>query len=121
MKHRNTGRTFGRVRRQRKALLQTMLGSLVVHGRIVTTEAKAKELKDRIDPIITTVKKAVAAGLPHFAVLRKIRNRMPAVACDRLIADSGRFARRDSGYTRVVKMVPRNSDQSRMALIEFVD
>ncbi len=120
MKHRKTGRQFGRVRKQRTALMRTMLGSLVLHGRIVTTEAKAKELAGRMDRVITKVKRAQRAGAPAYAMVRKIQADLPLVAVQTLIKDLDRFADRDSGYTRVVKMASRTSDRAKMALIEFV-
>ena len=118
MKHRKTGRQFGRVRRQRTALFRTMLGSLILHGRIVTTEAKAKELKMRVDRIITKAKRGKKEGA--YVIVRKIQNDIPLIAVKKLIADLDRFADRDSGYARVVKMTSRNSDRAKMALIEFV-
>ena len=120
MKHRKTGRKFGRVRKQRTALMRTMLGSLIMHGRIVTTEAKAKELKGRIDRVITKAKRAQATGAQQYVIVRKIQKDIPLPAVKKLIADLDRFADRNSGYTRVVKMTARNSDHAKMALIEFV-
>jgi large subunit ribosomal protein L17 len=121
MKHRKTGRQFGRVRRQRTALIRTMLGSLILHGRIVTTEAKAKELHMRIDRIITKVKRAMQSGdNAKHAMIRKVEKDIPLVAVKKLIADMDRFSDRNSGYTRVVKMVARTSDNAKMAIIEFV-
>ncbi len=120
MKHRKKGRKFGRVRSQRTALMRTMLGSLIMHGRIVTTEAKAKELKNHIDRVITKAKRGQKIGAPAYVLVRKIQNDIPMMAVKKLIADLDRFADRDSGYTRVVKMTSRNSDRAKMALIEFV-
>ncbi len=120
MKHRKKGRQFGRVRAQRTALMRTMLGSLILNGRIVTTEAKAKELKNRIDRVITKVKRAQKAGAPAYVMVRKIQKDVPLVAVRALIKDMERFADRESGYTRVVKMASRTSDRAKMALIEFV-
>ncbi len=120
MKHRKTGRQFGRVRAQRTALIRTMLGSLIMHGRIVTTEAKAKELKMRIDRIITKAKRGQKAGTQQYVIVRKIQKDIPLVAVRALMKNLDRFADRDSGYTRVVKMASRNSDRAKMALIEFV-
>lgn len=120
MKHQKKGRQFGRVRNQRKALMRTMLGSLILNGRIVTTEAKAKELKSAIDRIITKAKRAHSVGAPQYVIVRKIQKDIPLVAVRALVADMDRFANRTSGYTRIVKMTPRNSDRAKMALIEFV-
>ena len=120
MKHCKSGRQFGRVRRQRKALFRTMLGSLVLNGRIVTTEAKAKELKPRMDRIINKAKKALAGDTGSQAIVYAIQKDIPLVAVRKLIRDLSRFEGRDSGYTRIVKMVPRASDRAKMAIIEFV-
>lgn len=91
-----------------------------MNGRIVTTEAKAKELKGRIDRVITKAKRGKEAGDAQYLIVRKIQKDLPLVAVQKLIADLDRFADRTSGYTRVVKMAPRNSDRAKMALIEFV-
>ncbi len=120
MKHRRKGRKFGRIRAQRTALMRTMLGSLIIHGRIVTTEAKAKELKSRIDRIITKAKRGKKQGDQQYVLVRKIQKDIPLVAVRALIKDLDRFADRESGYTRVVKIAPRSSDCAKMALIEFV-
>ncbi|HHH12533.1 MAG TPA: 50S ribosomal protein L17 [Candidatus Moranbacteria bacterium] len=121
MKHRKTSRQLGRVRKQRVALWRTMLGSLIINGRIVTTEAKAKELKPRIDRVITKAKRALEreGGGRRLAVYQ-IQKDIPAPAVRKLLADMDRFRDRDSGYTRIVKITPRRGDAAKMALIEFV-
>jgi large subunit ribosomal protein L17 len=122
MKHRKTGRQFGRNRAQRKALQRTMLGSLVMHERMQTTEAKAKELKSAIDRMITRAKRAQITKNPRLEIVRKLEGDMPLVAIKKLSATlMKRFDKRSSGYTRVIKMSPRKSDGARMAMIEFVD
>lgn len=120
MKHCKTGRQFGRVRRQRTALSRTMLGSLIMHERIETTEAKAKELKMQIDPVITKAKRAEGDRL---TVVRKLEGIIPLVAIEKLMTSefSERIANRSSGYTRVIKLPRRKSDGAKMAIIEFVD
>ncbi len=118
MKHRSKKRQFGRVRAQRKALERTMLGSLIVHGRIETTEAKAKELKNTIDKMITLAKRAETP----MERVRKLEGKMPLMAIKKF--NDGmidQFKNRTSGYTRVIKMSPRTSDGARRAIIEFVD
>lgn len=57
MHHRNKGRILGRERNQRRALIKGLLASLVLHGRIMTTEAKAKETKNFIDQLVNKAKK----------------------------------------------------------------
>lgn len=121
MKHRHAGRVLGRVRKQRKALIKTLLGSLVLHERITTTEAKAKEIRNFIDQIVNKAKVARKDEVRRVALIRQLNIHIPVVAVKKLMsAFSDRFDARMSGYTRVVKTDPRKSDASRMAIIEFV-
>lgn len=122
MKHRSQGRKFGRVRAQRKALIKTLMGSLILHERISTTEAKAKELKSRIDRIMVRSKN-IDDELKKIATLRSLRSKLPQMAVEKLAQEDfrKRFSKRTSGFTRVVKLPPRKSDSARMAIIEFVD
>ena len=122
MNHRKTGRILSRNRNQRRALFKTMLGSLIVHGRIETTEAKAKELKNLVDRHVNRAKVAVTDDVRRVASLRELRKVLPAIAVEKLASEdfllglSGRV----SGYTRVVKLEARKGDGARMAIIEFV-
>ncbi|MEA3323374.1 MAG: 50S ribosomal protein L17 [Patescibacteria group bacterium] len=118
MKHRKTGRQFGRVRSQRKALMNSLLSSLLIHGRIETTEAKAKEMKSAIDKIIT---KAKRANGEKMEIVRKVEGELSKEAVQVLVNNMNKFDSRDSGYTRVIKLSPRRSDSARMAIIELVD
>jgi large subunit ribosomal protein L17 len=121
MKHRKQGRTLGRTRNQRKALLKTLLGSLVMHERITTTEAKAKELKAAIDQVVNKAKQARDNQDRKVALLRQLGGQLPEMAAKKLAGEfSERFAARQSGYVRVVKLEPRKGDGARMAIIEFV-
>lgn len=118
MKHRKTGRQFGRVRAQRKALLISLLSSLVIHGRIETTEAKAKETKSAIDKVITKAKRAKGEKME---IARKIENNLSTEAVEMIVKNIAMFDGRDSGYARVIKLSPRRSDSSSMAIVELVD
>lgn len=118
MKHRKTGRQFGRVRSQRKALMHSLLSSLLIHGRIETTEAKAKETKDAIDKIITKAKRAQGS---RMEIARKLQNDVSQDAIAILMDSMEKFDARVSGYARVIKLIPRKSDGSSMAVIELVD
>ncbi len=121
MKHRHTGRVLSRGRNQRRALIKTLLGSLVLHERITTTEAKAKEVKLFIDQIIKKAKIARNDEKRRVAMIRGLQKDIPAVAVKKLVGDFGaKFDTRQSGYTRVVKLDARKSDGAKMAVIEFV-
>ena len=121
MRHQKHGRKFGRVRNQRRALLKTMLGSLIMREKITTTEAKAKELKIKIDRIINKAKKAQKAEL-KVAVIRDLDKTIPKMAIKKAISEEfiKKFEKRISGYARVIKLAPRKGDGARMAIIEFV-
>lgn len=122
MRHLNKGRELGRVSSQRTALFKTMIGSLIMKEKIQTTEAKAKEIKGRVDRIINKAKKGVSEPEKKVAVIRDIRKSLPLMAVKKLMGEfTGKFSKRTSGYTRIVKLAPRKSDGAKMAIIEFVD
>ena len=120
MQHRNKTKEFGRIASQRRALWRTMLGSLIMQEKIKTTEAKAKELKGRIDKVINKAKKGNDEA-KKLGVRRNLMKEIPEVAIKKL---SGEFLKKfdgkKSGYTKVTKLAPRKSDGARMAVIEFI-
>lgn len=121
MKHRHSGRVLSRGRNQRRALIKTLLGSLILHERITTTEAKAKEMKNFIDQVINKAKVGRNDITRRVAIIRELQGMIPEVASKKLLSDfSTRFEGRQSGYIRVVKLDPRKSDSAKMAIIEFV-
>jgi len=121
MNHLAKGRKFSRVKKQRVALLKTLLGSLIVREKITTTEAKAKEMKPMIDKLVTKVKKIGADEAKKVAVLRDLRKDLPVMAVKKLSGDfAKRFEARKSGFTRIIKLEQRKSDSAKMAVIEFV-
>ena len=120
MRHQKHGRKFGRVRKQRKALLKTMLGSLIMFEKITTTEAKAKELKSKIDKIINKAKKEGSKSIKP-EIIRELKKYIPEVAVKKLTGVFlKKFNGRQSGYARVIKIERRKTDGSKMAIIEFV-
>ncbi|HCP08775.1 MAG TPA: 50S ribosomal protein L17 [Candidatus Moranbacteria bacterium] len=120
MKHLKKGRKLGRVKNQREALLKTLLGSLIMEEKIETTEAKAKEIKGMIDKIINKAK-GVNAKDRKVAVIRALNNQIPLKAVRKITGEFlEKFSERSSGYTRIIKLSPRQSDSARMAIIEFV-
>ena len=121
MKNRHSGRVLSRGRNQRRALIKTLLGSLVMHERITTTEAKAKEIKNFIDQVVNKAKVARTDEKKKVALIRALQKRIPAMAVKKIVGEFGtRFDARKSGYVRVVKLDARKSDSAKMAIIEFV-
>lgn len=121
MKHLVKGRKLKRERNQRRALFKTLLGSLIMHEKIQTTEAKAKEIKGKVDALINKAKKA-KDPVKKVSVLRDLSNELPKMAVKKLAGEfMGKFEKRSSGYARIIKLSPRKSDSARMAVIEFVD
>ena len=135
MRHRKSGRRLGRNSAHRKAMYRNMVTSLMVHGRIKTTEAKAKELRRIADRVITMGKrvppssleslsgeelKAAQARRLHF--IRRARRWVnDKEALERLFGEyAERYKQRPGGYTRILKVGYRNGDQAPMALIELV-
>lgn len=105
----------------RRALLKTMLGSLIMRERITTTLAKAKELKNQIDQLVKLGKTAQADTKRRVANLRLLRGRLSLEATKKIAGDFAlRFQSRQSGYSRVVKLDRRKGDGAEMAVIELI-
>jgi large subunit ribosomal protein L17 len=133
MRHRNSGRKLGRTSSHRDALFANLVTSLFLHGRIETTEAKAKELRRFADDTIgwgISVHSLVAKGDKASAaekvkVVHAKRMARKTVktreAMDKLFTEIGpHFATRKGGYTRVLKSGFRKGDAAPMALVELV-
>ncbi|PXW31044.1 50S ribosomal protein L17 [Nocardia sp. 348MFTsu5.1] len=110
------GTRLGGSASHQKAMLANLATSLFEHGRITTTETKAKRLRPYAEKLITHAK---AGNLAHRReVLKVIRNKDIVHA---LFAEIGPFyADRDGGYTRIIKTLPRKGDNAPMAVIELV-
>ncbi len=117
MRHHRDGKKLGRDSAHRKALYANLAGALIEHGRIRTTEAKAKAVKPIAEQMITLGRRGdLAARRQAIAFLRS-----PDVV-HRLFAEvAPRFADRPGGYTRIVKLGPRNGDAAEMVYLELVD
>ena len=117
MRHHNTVRKFGRTTNQRRALLSSLAEALILKEKIVTTEAKAKELRKVVEPMITAGKKPTLAV--RRALISKLqgRERLAKKIIDTL---SPRYMDRKGGYTRVTKVFIKSTDARKQALIEFV-
>lgn len=102
-------------------MFKTLLGSLIVHEKIKTTEAKAKEIKGMIDQIINLAKETRKEG-KKVSAIRNLNNQIPSVAVKKITGEFlEKFSRRNSGYTRVIKLPQRQADSASVAVIEFVD
>jgi large subunit ribosomal protein L17 len=100
-----------------KALLANQAKALFEHGRITTTEAKAKQLRPYAEKLITKAK--VGDLHNRRLVLSQLRDRDVTAHLFEEVAP--RFADRDGGYTRILKLDPRKGDNARMVIIELVD
>jgi large subunit ribosomal protein L17 len=117
MRHRRAGKKLGRDSAHRKALYSNLAGALIEHGRIKTTEAKAKAVKPFAEQMITLGKR----GDLHARRLALAELRSQDVV-HQLFADvAPRFADRPGGYTRIVRLGPRNGDAAEMVYLELVD
>jgi large subunit ribosomal protein L17 len=117
VRHAKSGRKLGRDASHRRALYANLAGSLITHGRIETTEAKAKAVRPYAEKLITLGKR----GDLHARRLAMAELRSNDVV-HRLFSDvAPRFAERPGGYTRIVKLGPRQGDAADMALLELVD
>jgi large subunit ribosomal protein L17 len=116
MRHRAKGRQLSRTSSHRRALLNNMATSLFEHERIVTTEAKAKELRPFAEKLITLARRGDLHA--RRLVERKVKNRE---VLTKLFADIGpRFAGRPGGYTRILKLGHRPGDGADQARIELL-
>jgi len=117
MRHRVRGRKLGRTTAHRKALFRNQLTALFTHDRIVTTLAKAKELRPLAERMVTL------AGTGTLPARRKILTMVPDKEVVRRLFDeiAPRFTDRPGGYTRVMRLGRRRGDGAELAIIEFVD
>jgi len=117
MRHRMHGRKLGRTTAHRKALFRNQLTALFTHERIVTTVAKAKELRPLAERMVTLAR---TGSLP---ARRKVLTMVPDKEIVRRLFDdiAPRFADRPGGYTRILRLGRRRGDGAEMAIIEFVD
>ena len=117
MRHRMALRKLGRCSSHRWAMLDNMAASLFVAGSIVTTETRAKELRKVAEKMITKAKsgtltdrRLVIARMPHKEAVIKLFSEL-----------GPKYANRNGGYTRIVKLGTRPGDASPMVVIQLVD
>lgn len=117
MRHRRRQRKLGRTSEHRSALFRNQLASMVRSERIVTTLAKAKELRPIIEKMVTLAKddtlhhrRKAASSLSEKSLVKRLFDEI-----------GPRFSERPGGYTRIIKLGPRRGDGAEMAILEFVD
>ena len=115
MRHQKTGRKLGRTSSHRLATMRNMVSSLIEHGRIKTTDIKAKELRIVADKMVTLGKKGDLHA--RRRAMRTLRGKTIAKKLFEEIAP--RFADVNGGYTRIIKFGRRPGDNAMMSFIEF--
>ena len=117
MRHRFAYRKLNKTSEHRKALFKNMLNSLIKYEQIITTLPKAKELKPKIDKVITIGKKSDLSNKKNLFSKLQDKNSVKKV----FETFSKRYANRKGGYSRVLKAGFRTGDDAPMAVIELVD
>lgn len=147
MRHKVSGRKFNRNSSHRRAMLRNLTANLILHERIETTDAKAKELRRSAERLITRARRLgpvaftpqadlsdedkalrlaaqrrVASYIPRFGVrIEKGGEPTRVDLVEKVFLDlAKRFEKRPGGYTRIIKLGPRRGDNAPMSIIEFV-
>jgi large subunit ribosomal protein L17 len=148
MRHKNSGRKFDRNTSSRRAMLRNLVANLVLHEKIETTDAKAKELRRVAERLITKARRlgpvaytpqaqlspqdkarrlaaqrVISAYIPRFGVRPEVGgNELSRVdLVEKILLDlAKRYASRPGGYTRIIKFGPRRGDNAPISLIELI-
>ena len=117
MRHKIAGRKLQRKTGHRKALFRNMSAALIKHEQILTTQAKAKELRPYIEKLITLAKRG---GLSNRRLaMSRLQDETQLKKLFDVLAE--RYSDREGGYTRIIKAGYRESDSAQLAIIEFVE
>ena len=117
MMHHKNFRKFGREKNQRKAFIKGLASSLIIHGRMETTIARAKEVRPYVEKLITMAKVDSVANRRHIAA--KLYNH--DIEVNKLFTELGpKYKDVNGGYTRIIRLSRRLGDGAEMAIIEFV-
>jgi large subunit ribosomal protein L17 len=117
MRHNKTGRRLGRTTSHRIAMFRNMVTSLLNHERIVTTDAKAKEIRSVAEKMITLGKRGDLHA--HRQAAAYIREKSIVTKLFATIAP--RYKDRQGGYTRIIKLGQRLGDAASLSVIELVE
>ncbi len=126
MRHQVAGYKLGRSKDERYALRRTLIKQLFEHERIQTTSAKAKAIRSEAEKLITLARNSSKLGDAEKVNARRLAaarlGGTNAEVVKKLFDDIGpRFANRPGGYTRILKLGPREGDAADMVLIELVE
>jgi large subunit ribosomal protein L17 len=117
LRHLKSGRKFGRSSAHRQAMARNLSTALIRHGRIETTEAKAKELRRHVERLITRAKAGDLAARRHAAGYINEGEALETLF-DTLVP---RYATREGGYTRLYHIANRQGDNAPMVIMELVE
>ncbi len=117
MRHRKSGRKLGRDTAHRKAMLRNLVTSLIEHGRVQTTDAKAKEARRVAERLITLARQGTLHA--RRQALAYVRGRDAVARLFEVVAP--RYQDRPGGYTRIVKLGYRRGDNAPVSLLELVE
>lgn len=124
MRHRKSGYKLGRMKDDRIALRRNLVKQLFEHDRIRTTRAKAEAVRGQAERLITLAKRGNEAGdekMVHARRLAAARLSDPN-SVKKLFDDiAPRFENRPGGYTRIIKLGPRQGDSAEMVILELVE
>jgi large subunit ribosomal protein L17 len=124
MRHRVAGKKLGRQKDQRTALRRNLIKQLIEHERIKTTRAKAQAVRGQAERLITLAKDGNKAGEERSVHTRRLAAARlgDAQAVKKLFEDiAPRFEDRNGGYTRIIKLGPRQGDAAEMVILEFIE
>ena len=123
MRHRIAGRILGRDAGHRKALFRNLIRELYLHGRITTTEAKARAIRSDSEKLITKAKHGLADGGVRVHAQRQVVAYLNDKTVAKKVFDeiAPRYTTRNGGYTRIIKLGKRQGDAADMAIIELVE
>ena len=120
MRHGKKGRKLNRTASHRKALMSNLAASLVLHKRIRTTDAKAKEVRGFVERLVTYAKRGDVHG--RRLIMQKINGILGKKIANILIYDIAPvYENRQGGYTRIIKLNNRKNDNAPVSMLEFVD
>lgn len=123
MRHRVAGRTLGRDAAHRKALFRNLIKELYKHERITTTEAKARAVRGDAEKLITKAKRGLADGGNRVHAQRQLVAYLNDKTLAKKVFDelAPRYADRNGGYTRMIKIGKRQGDAADIVILELVD